>query len=231
MASRKDEKDQRRQERVAREQADAAAARRRRRYGIIVGTILGIAALAAVAVVIASGGGDDDGHGSTGNAESEFPNAVTPPVQRITDLDEAAKASECRLVHPSIGGREHVSNETKVTYNTNPPTSGNHNIIPAEDGYYAQKPNVRNTVHTLEHGRIYIQYKPTLNKRRIAQLGGVFNDDPFHMVLSPNPDMPYQVAVTAWGHLAGCKRVTDATYDLIRAFRDRYRDRGPEAAP
>ena len=43
--------------------------------------------------------------------------------------------------------------------------------------------------------------------------------------------MPYQVAVTAWGHLIGCEKVTDETFDALRAFRDRYRDQGPEQAP
>jgi Protein of unknown function (DUF3105) len=231
VSSRREEKAQRRQERVAREQADAAAARRRRRYGIIVGTILGVAALAAIGVVIAAGGGGDDGHGSTGNAEDTFPNAATPPQTQETDLVQAAQAAGCTLKNPSIEGRTHVPDSTKVTYGTTPPTSGNHNPTPAEDGYYAQKPSVRNTVHTLEHGRVYIHYDPTISQKRIAQLGGLFNDDPFHMVLSPDPDMPYAVAVTAWGHLAGCKRVNDATFDVIRAFRDRYRDRGPEAVP
>ena len=32
----------------------------------------------------------------------------------------------------------------------------------------------------------------------------------------------------AWGHVAGCKRVTDATFDVLRAFTQRYRDKGPE---
>jgi hypothetical protein len=40
--------------------------------------------------------------------------------------------------------------------------------------------------------------------------------------------MPYDVAVTAWGHLAGCKKMTDASFDVIRTFRDRYIDRAPE---
>jgi uncharacterized protein DUF3105 len=230
VSSRKEEKEQRRQERLARERAESAAAQRRRRYGIIVGTILGVAALAAIGVVIAAGGGGDS-MSSTGNAEETFPGAVDPPAVQETDLIRAAKAAGCTLSNPVIEGRTHVDDGTKVTYKTTPPTSGNHNPVPAEDGYYPQKPNVRNTVHTLEHGRIYVHYKPTIRQRRIAQLGGLFNEDPFHMVLSPDPDMQYAVAVTAWGHLASCKRVTDETFDVIRAFRDRYRDRGPEAAP
>jgi hypothetical protein len=231
MSSRREEKEQRRQERLAREQAEAVQAKRRRTYAIVVGTILGVAVLAAGALALTSGGGDGDGHGKTGNAASEYPNSVSPPPQSITDLDAAAEAAGCKLENPSIEGRTHVSDDTKVTYGTTPPTSGNHNPVPAEDGYYAQMPPVRNTVHTLEHGRIYIQYKPTLRKRRIDQLGGLFNEDPFHMVLAPNTQMSPRLAVTAWGHLATCRRVTDEAFDMIRAFRDRYRDRGPEAAP
>ena len=231
MASRKEEKEQRRQERVAREQSEAAAAARRRRYGIIVGTILGVAALAAIGIVIAAGGGSSSSKSGTDVVKSSFPNSAPPPAVKITDLVQAAKAAGCVLTNPPIEGRTHVSDSTKVVYHTTPPTSGNHNPVPAADGYYPTKPPVRHTVHTLEHGRIYIHFKPTLSQRRIAQLGGLFNDDPFHMLLSPDPDMPDRVAVTAWGHLAACKKVNNETFDVIRAFRDRYRDRGPEAVP
>jgi hypothetical protein len=40
--------------------------------------------------------------------------------------------------------------------------------------------------------------------------------------------MPYEVAAVAWGHVAACKRVNDASFDVIRAFTERYRDKGPE---
>jgi hypothetical protein len=132
------------------------------------------------------------------------------------------------LKNPPIQGRLHVKNSTPVHYNTNPPTSGNHNPVPTEDGVYDSTPFIRNFVHTLEHGRIEIQYKPTIDPRRIKQLGGLFNDDPYHMLMFPNAKMPYDVAFTAWGHLAGCKRPSDAMFDVLRAFRDRYRDTAPE---
>jgi hypothetical protein len=50
------------------------------------------------------------------------------------------------------------------------------------------------------------------------------------MILMPNNRMRYQAAATAWGHLIGCDKVTDETFDALRAFRDRYRDQGPEQA-
>jgi hypothetical protein len=40
--------------------------------------------------------------------------------------------------------------------------------------------------------------------------------------------MPYQVAASAWGHFIGCERVTDRTWDALRAFRARYTLQAPE---
>jgi hypothetical protein len=88
-------------------------------------------------------------------------------------------------------------------------------------------------VHELEHGRIILQYDPKkIPPRRLSQLKGLFDEDPYHLVLTPNATkMPYTVAVTAWGHIAGCKRVTDGAFDVLRAFRERYQDKAPEFVP
>jgi hypothetical protein len=59
----------------------------------------------------------------------------------------------------------------------------------------------------------------------------VFDDDPAGMLLFPNPDMPYAVAVTAWTQLVGCPKYDEGVLDVIRDFRDTYRGNGPEAVP
>jgi hypothetical protein len=43
-----------------------------------------------------------------------------------------------------------------------------------------------------------------------------------------NQTMPWQVAAAAWDHYLGCKAYNPKVLDAIRAFRDTYRDRGPE---
>ena len=235
MASRKEEKEQRRAERLAREQREHEEARRRRIYSIVVGGVLAFAAIAAVAIAVVAGGGDKVASiGGLAAPSQSFEGAVDPPAQAATDLVPTAKAAGCVLKNPVIEGRTHIPPEQKVTYHTNPPTSGNHDPIPADDGVYSTAPTsktIRHFVHTLEHGRIELQYDPSLPKKRIDQLGGLFNEDPYHMVLFPNTKMPYKVAATAWGHLIGCEKVTDQTFDALRAFRDRYRDQGPETVP
>jgi hypothetical protein len=226
MASRKDEKERRRQERLAQERALHEQARRRRLYTFVVGGGLVLAALVAVVVVVAAGGGGGGGGGDTLNVK-----AVDPPPQRQTDLVKAAQAANCKLLNPPIEGRTHTTK--KVTYKTNPPSSGNHNPIPAADGAYGTAPPTEKLVHELEHGRIIFQYDPKkVPARRIGQLKGLFDEDPYHLVVTPNAtNMPYAVAATAWGHIAGCKRFTDETFDVLRAFRERYQDKGPEFVP
>jgi hypothetical protein len=236
VSSRKEEKEARRAERLAREREELEAAHRRRRYAIIVGGALGIAVVAGVVLAFAAGGGSGgtDSAGGLPSPKQQFAGGIDPPPQQVTELDQAAKDAGCILKNPVIEGRTHIPPDQKVTYKTNPPTSGNHDPVPADDGVYSRPMTAletRHFVHTLEHGRIELQYDPTLPKHQLDQLGGLFNEDPYHMVLLPNRKMPYQIAATAWGHLIGCEKVNDKTFDALRAFRDRYRDQGPEQVP
>jgi hypothetical protein len=226
MASRKEEKEKRRQERLARERAEREQARRRRLYATVVGALLGVAAIAAVVVVVAAGGG---GNGGSSEGSGIDVDAVPPPTQRITALDAAAKTADCRPRNPAIEGATHV--QKKVKYKTNPPSSGNHSPVPADDGAYGTSPGAENLLHSMEHGRIVIWYKRSLPERRIAQLKGLFDQDPYHLILTSNDSMPFDVAATAWGHLVGCRKASDESFDVLRAFRDRYRDKGPEFVP
>ena len=87
-------------------------------------------------------------------------------------------------------------------------------------------------VHSLEHGRIEIQYSPDLPEEDQLALKGVFDERPDGVLLFPNDDMPYEVAVTAWTQLMGCKKYEGAaTLDAIRDFRDTYIGPRPRAAP
>jgi hypothetical protein len=226
MASRKEEKERRRQERLEREKALREEERRRRLYAIVGGGGLVLAAIAAIVVVVAAGGG---GNGGGGGSSLDVPEAP-PPREKTSNLVRAASAAGCRLSNPPIEGRNHVTSAVK--YKTNPPTSGNHDPIPASDGEYGKAPKVGNLVHSLEHGRVIIQWDRSVSRRRIGQLRGLYDEDPYHLILAPNTTkMPYEVAITAWGHSAGCKRFTDEAFDVFRAFKTRYVDKAPEFVP
>ena len=88
------------------------------------------------------------------------------------------------------------------------------------------------TVHSLEHGRINIQYSTDLSEDDQLALKGVFDESPEGMLFFPNDEMPYEVAATAWTQMVGCETYEgDATLDVIRDFRDIYRGQGPEDVP
>ncbi|WCB91438.1 hypothetical protein DSM104299_00109 [Baekduia alba] len=242
MSSRQEEKERRRREREEREQAEASKVASRRRLQLVAGAVIGLVAIAAVvaAIVSAAGGGGDDKGDGGGSASGSY-KSVALPVRKTTDFDAAVKAAGCTYRKYPSEGRTHLPSDTAVNnkYKTNPPTSGNHRPTPAEDGVYApgNTPDKENFVHTLEHGRIELQYSPKAPAAVRNQLYSLFNEkvkgvSGYHMVLfENNTNMPYEVAVTAWTQLLGCETVNDKTWDAIRAFRDRFVDKGPELIP
>lgn len=240
MASRKEQKEELRQERLRREQEATAAAARKRMVGYGVAGALGVGILIAVVLIVTSGGSGGGGGGETpeGGASGEYPSGSVPK-QKISDLKQAAGAAGCELKSFKSTGRDHV--QTDVKYDSNPPTNGNHFPEPAQDGAYTQAPPITHLVHALEHGRIVIWFKPRAPGKVRGSLKALFDEDSYQMVLSPNSTgMSYQVAASAWGreptplgrgYLLGCPRYTDQVPDAIRAFRDEHRGNGPEPMP
>ena len=238
MSSRKEQKEQLRKERLERQQAQAGAAQRKKLVGYGAAAVLGLAAIVAVVIAITAGG--DDGGGGGGaqtpdNAQAGAPTVsygddASIPEAAEFDVRAAARAAGCQLEDPQNEGADHV--ETDVTYRANPPTSGNHHPVPTEDGAYTTAPKTENSIHSLEHGRINIQFSPDLPQPQIDQLKALFDEDSYHMLLYPNgTDMPYQVAATAWDHALLCEEFGPEVFDAIRAFKDQYRDQGPEFVP
>ena len=235
MSSRKEQKEQLRKERLERQQAQAGAAQRKKLVGYGAAAVLGLAAIVAVVVAFTAGGDGGGGAQTPDNAQAGAPtvsygDGATIPEAAEFDLRAAARAAGCQLEDPANEGADHV--ETDVTYRANPPTSGNHHPVPTEDGAYTTTPKTENTVHSLEHGRINIQFSPDLPQPQIDQLKALFDEDSYHMLLYPNgTDMPYQVAATTWDHALVCEEFSPQVFDAIRAFKDQYRDQGPEFVP
>ena len=236
MASRQEEKEARRKERIERERKDAAAAARRKRLQLVGGGLLGLVAIAAVVVAIlaASGGGDDEQEASAPAAGSA---AAQLPEQQTTDMAAAAKAAGCTLTNPAFEGASHEQKDFAASdYKTNPPTSGNHFPDWYDDGVYepGTTPNLGMLVHTLEHGRIDVQYKKGTPKADVAKLEALLaeQNDGYHMLLFENTTgMKYAVAATAWTHSVTCPEMNDKVFDAFRTFRSRYIDKGPERVP
>lgn len=180
-----------------------------------------VVVVALVAVGLATSGGDDQAGGGA----------------RTPDLGAAARAANCEVRELPEEGAEHTTR--RVTYRSNPPTSGDHAPEPAADGAYepGNEPTPERLVHTLEHGRVILQYRPGIPERRRAELDAMFEEPvkgspAYHTVLiQNNTGMRPEVAATSWTRAITCPRASDATLDALRAFRDRYVDQAPELVP
>lgn len=234
MSSRQEEKAARRAEREAQEAAAAKAANTGKRVQMAFGAFLVIAILGGSTFLIVNGSDSQ----STGKVSNDAPAAnVTLPPVKIADLKDATSAAKCTLTDPPIEGSTHVTGT--VNYKTNPPSSGDHNQVPAEDGVYdpGNEPAKENYVHSLEHGRIEIEYVPGTPQATIDQLVALGNEEVngtegYHrLVFQNNTNMPFKVAAVAWGHILGCPAMNPQVFDAIRAFRKTYTDKGPELIP
>lgn len=230
VASRQEQKERRRRERELHEGELAEAAARRRLRQRLLAALFVAAAVAVIALVAAAGGGSKPS--ASPSSDKDFP-AVAAPAPRILNLAAAVHRGRCQLKSFPNYGQQHTTSPVK--YKTNPPTSGNHDPTPAQDGAYApgNSPPVRQTVHALEHGRVEIQWNPGLPRRQIGELKSVAGEgNGYHVLLFENETgMPFQLAATAWRHLLGCPKFSAAALDAVRAFRRSFTDKAPEQVP
>jgi hypothetical protein len=124
-------------------------------------------------------------------------------------------------------GPEHIPSGQQGTYNSVPPTSGQHWAAPAAPAPWGIKDtSLRNevTTHNLEHGGIVIAYN-NLTAAEVDELKGVVRQlmsGGFpKIILEPYPDLKdAKVALTAWTWLYKLPTV-DQT-QIIRFFRAHY---------
>ena len=247
--SAKSERERRREQRLAAEKAAAASDRRRLILGYVVAGALTLAVVVGLVIVFTSGGdstnqvgGEEIPEAAHIQVNSGFLHETTPdgregtapPPLQQGDLQAAAREAGCKLdLDLEDEGSTHITKESEIPdYGTNPPTSGNHNPQQLADGAYSVMPEPWYFVHSLEHGRIEIQYSPKLPESDQLALKGVFDESPDGMLMFPNTEMPYEVAVTAWTQMMTCDKYEGAaTLDAIRDFRDTYIGLGPEPLP
>lgn len=235
MSSRQEEKQRRKAEREAAEAAAARSAARKSRLQLALGGVAAIVAI-VIAVFVFRAAGDDDGS-KVGPPEA----GAAIPAQKETNLKSAAAAAKCTLKTYPSEGDTHTTDETQWKYKTNPPTSGAHAPPPAaDDGIYepGNAPSVGKHVHSLEHGRIDIQYKPGTPRETVDKLETLgseplnFGTEGYHvLVFENNTNMDAAVAATAWTQSLTCPTMNDGVYDAIRAFRTDFTDKGPELIP
>ena len=89
--------------------------------------------------------------------------------------------------------------ETPVSYPQSPPVGGDHNPAWQNCGSYADAVQNETAVHSMEHGAVWITYRPNLAATDIETLRALTINQT-HLLVSPYPGLSSPLVVSAWGH-------------------------------
>lgn len=99
-----------------------------------------------------------------------------------------------------------------------PPLGGDHDPTWQNCGIYTEPVASANAVHSLEHGAVWVTYRPDLPADQVATLVGLL-DGRAYTLLSPFPDLASPVVLTAWGIQL---ELDDANDPRAAVFLDKY---------
>ncbi|MFF1385659.1 DUF3105 domain-containing protein [Arthrobacter sp. NPDC058288] len=151
--------------------------------------------------------------------------AVTFVVVGEVRQREETKAAAARPVDGEQDFPDQSRNHTSepVSYPRTPATGGDHAPVWTNCGIYTTAVQQTQAVHSLEHGAVWLSYRPDLAKDQIAELTSLAGGQDY-LLLSPVPDQASPVTVTAWGKQLSVDKSSD---ERIGAFIRKYRQ-GPQ---
>jgi len=85
-----------------------------------------------------------------------------------------------------------------VNYPQTPPVGGEHNPAWQNCGIYDQPIQDENAVHSLEHGAMWVTYRPDLPADAVETLRSLVRGRTFAL-LTPYPELPAPIVATVWG--------------------------------
>lgn len=136
-----------------------------------------------------------------------------------------------RLLRPISGleefgsqDRGHDAEAQMTSAEGRPPVGGTHNPSWQNCGVYDTPVEEPLAVHSMEHGAVWLTYRPDLEAETIDLLTSYAEDSDFILV-SPYPDLDSPVVASAWGVQLALDDLPDERLDQ---FISRYQGQGPE---
>ena len=117
--------------------------------------------------------------------------------------------------------KNHKHVTTTVHYDRTPPAGGAHSAVWQNCGIYTQPIKNEHGVHSLEHGAVWITYRPTLSTSEVNALQSFARAHETgaqgYVLLSPYPGLPSPVVATAWGAQIALTGPTDPGLEAFTA--------------
>jgi hypothetical protein len=151
----------------------------------------------------------------------------------VSIINSAPRTDDLSVGYPDQG-QEHISvGAEHAPYNSNPPTSGPHYVQPASSGFRDVEIADGHLIHSLEHGLVWISYRPDMPSAVVDALARFARDS--MVVITARESNDTDVAVAAWNrldkfNLAG-ETLSEEETARIQDFITRNRNRGPEKIP
>lgn len=177
--------------------------------------------LALAALLLGACGGDDsddDTSAGSGNGGGESTTAPAGEVQ----LGVVQTFEDLSQDHAPLG-------ET-ITYDQVPPVGGEHWEAWQDCGFYDQPVRSEAAVHSMEHGAVWITYRPDLPADQVDQIRTYAQQE--YVLASPWEDdsLPAPIVFTAWGAQLMLDSLPDpAADDFVSTYRAAATAPEPEA--
>jgi hypothetical protein len=105
-----------------------------------------------------------------------------------------------------------------VDYPESPPLGGPHRGAWLNCGVYDEPQEDELAVHSLEHGAVWVAYRPDLPASDVDKLARRANGEPY-LLVSPYPGLDSPIVATAWGNQVAVDGVNDERLErFIRTF-------------
>ncbi|HWI02218.1 MAG TPA: DUF3105 domain-containing protein [Acidimicrobiales bacterium] len=169
-----------------------------------------------VSVVLAGCGGGDDSP-TAGGQTTPTTGAVRAPATTVTTRSpiEGIQTFQVEAGHTTA----------PVSYPQVPPVGGLHDPVWQQCGFYDHPVPNEKAVHSLEHGAIWITYRPDLPRAEIDGLATLARSRNYILVSPWDAGLPAPVVVTGWGRQLRLESTTDPRMtEFIRL----YAGQGPE---
>ena len=162
-----------------------------------------------VAVVLAAGAcGDDDAlsAGPRAGAEPDEPGCAVVDTPAPMPLEVGVVGEHANA------GVDHVA--CSPGFDHSPPTSGDHFDAWQNCGFYDKPVRDDTAVHSLEHGAVWIAYRPDLTTDEVDAIRTAVEADP-HLLAAPYPGLQNPIVLSAWTRQLAVDRWADPTVDAF----------------
>jgi hypothetical protein len=115
-----------------------------------------------------------------------------------------------------------TTNETvegPIDYDRKPPTNGDHDPLWQNCGFYTEPIEDRHAVHSMDHGVVWISFRPDLPQEEIDTLRPYGDEE--YVIVAPYPGLKAPVVASSWRNQIGLDGADDPR---LRQFVDQFRN-------